>query len=152
MISDCFESHVYRSYANKEKKCNQIYLHPFIQIVSARGRARSFMEELRFSYRAHSSSLSVCFTSTGENPLSSLPWSSVSEPKSAWFPWKNNPLSDQSYFGCYKIRMIWIMNPILGSPQNAPHPQISTISDCVNGERLHITLLILKPQCQYFLQ
>ena len=48
MRGDCFEGHVYSSY---EKICNQIYLHPLIQIVSARGRARSFMEELnRFSY------------------------------------------------------------------------------------------------------
>ena len=81
------------------------------------------MEELRFSYHAHSSSSSVCFTSTGENPLSS-PWNSVSESQSAWLSWQNNPFSDHPFFGRHKIRMIWIMNPILDSPKET-HPKVS---------------------------
>ena len=121
MRSDCFEGHVYRSH---EKICNYIYLHLLLQIVSDQGRPRSFMEELRFSYHAHSSSSSVCFTSTGENPLSSSPWNSVSESQSAWLSWQNNPFSDHPFFGCHKIRMIRIMNPILDSPKET-HPKVS---------------------------
>ena len=67
--SDCFEDHVdiaIRSYLR------------ILNLVSARGRARSFMEKLRFSYAAHISSSSLCSTSTGWNPLSSSPWNSVS--------------------------------------------------------------------------
>ena len=98
---------------------------PFIQIVSARGRARSFVEELRFSYRAHSSSSSVCFTSTGENPLSSLPQTSVDlSQKAHGCHGKITRFQIIVSLGATKIRMTRIMNPILDSPQNTPHPQI----------------------------
>ena len=106
-------------------------------LVSDRGRARSFMEKLRFSYAAHISSSSLCSTSTGWNPLSSSPWNSVSEPQSrAWLPWQNYPFSDHCFFVRDKIRMIRIMNPILDSTKEThPYP-------------LSKTLLLQKCKCQ----
>ena len=103
------------------------------------------MEELKFSYRVHSTSSYVCFTSTGENPLSSLPWSSVNEPKSAWLSWQNNPFSDHRFFGRHKNPYDPYHESNFGFSPKHTTPIDPQLSDCVNGERLHITLLILKP-------
>ena len=122
MRSDCFERHVYRSYA-KKNAIRYIYTHSFRQFPPEDEHAHSWR------------SLDSVIVHTVPARMSA----SLLLERVLLVIYLGAPLMSQKVHGCHgkitrfqiivslgatKIRMTQIMNPILDSPQNTPHPQI----------------------------